>query len=76
MERLDGLAHIFRLGLQERIAISEFSLSELTVHFSFSKQSPCAHLYTAFNDSVKNYISDQQIQIMTSKTSSYYFHMP
>lgn len=76
MERLDGLAHIFRLGLQERIAISEFSLSELTVHFSFSKQSPCAHLYTAFNDSVENYISDQQIQIMINKASSYYFHMP
>lgn len=76
MERLDGLAHIFRLGLQQKIAISDFSLSELTVHFSFAKQSPCAHLFTAFNDSVEKYISEQQIKIMTNKASSYYFHMP
>lgn len=76
MERLDGLAHIFRLGLQDKIAISDFSLSELTVHFSFSKQSPCAHLYSKFNDSVESYTSDQQLKIMTNKASSYYFHMP
>lgn len=76
MERLDGLAHIFRLGLQEKVAISEFSLSELTVHFSFSKRSPCENLYAVFNQNVDKYISEQQIKVMTNKASSHYFHMP
>lgn len=76
IERLDGLGHIFRLGLQEKIAISEFSLSELKVHFSFSKRSPCASLFADFNKSAARYISDSQIKAMTNRASSHYFHMP
>jgi len=69
----DGLANVNKLGLQEQMKMSEFSLARLSVHFSFSKRSECSHVFNSFNASLAKYTSEQQINELIKKFSGYYY---
>ena len=71
--KMDGLAHLSRLGIQNRLVMSEFSLATINVHFSFSKQSQCQHLFERFNQSIDGRVSELQIQALIDKASRHYF---
>lgn len=54
LARLDGQAHLSRMGMEEQILMSPFSLATNSVHLSFSRKSPCAEKFQQFNLSVKS----------------------
>lgn len=71
--KMDGIAHVRRLGLKHKITMSNFSLAKLNVHFSFSKKSPCQHLFASFDQAAHAYLSEQRLQKMINNASGHYF---
>lgn len=75
MAKEDGMAHLKKLQLTERVLMSDFSLAELTVHFSFSKSSSCKHLFQLFNNSLEKYTSTTQLERFINEATRQYFNL-
>lgn len=73
MAKEDGLAHINKLDLKAKVQMSSFSLAQLTVHFSFSKQSSCKELFKSFNLSLDKYMSAEHMASMVKEAGFHYF---
>lgn len=74
MAKLDGEAHIARMGVNSEILMADFSLSRNTVHFSFSRKSPCSQLFHNFNSAIDEIqLGDWKINQLLRKARKVYF---
>ena len=69
----DGEALVAKLGVQELVKMSDFSLGTNSIHFSFSKKSPCRALFEKFNALIPKFNSDENIQKLTKLAFDKYF---
>lgn len=55
LAKLDGEYYLKRLGIDFLVKKADFSLGKNSVHFGFSKRSPCKHLFKQFDQRVQAY---------------------
>ncbi|WP_143452297.1 substrate-binding periplasmic protein [Lacimicrobium alkaliphilum] len=69
----DGQAHLARMGIQDQLTVSPFSLGANTVHFSFSERSPCQHLFSQFDKVANELATRQHIDELQQQSERLYF---